>query len=469
MPENIKKTLLPDEISKKSRIEDKDDNYYDGDLYKIFMSDIEIPEILKKWIEKLESKALDEEFGNLPLYKLAERIISDFKLQNVKGDWPFIEAFLDIVLEYTRNESSDLSTFLDWWGAVGYRKTINTPEEQDAIKVLTIHKSKGLEFKVVIVPFCDWPLYPEATKAPLLWCKPEKEPFNKLDLVPVRWKKELNNSYFCREYFNEMLYTAIDNMNLLYVAFTRAINSLYIYAPYVKSIKDSGKKVSSLLQYIVENPPLLDSVERARYIDISEHWNPNELKFVMGEEERGISRVEHSVASETEPLTIVDSSDELKIRIHSKNFIMLKEAEWQEKINYGNLVHEVFEKIETEKDISRVMKSMEFEGKISSYDAKNLYEGILKMMKDERVRSWFSGEWEVLNERDILRGDSSRHRPDRVMIKGDTAVVVDYKTGEESEKYRYQVEKYMNDLKKMGYSKISGFILYINDNNLVEI
>jgi ATP-dependent exoDNAse (exonuclease V) beta subunit (contains helicase and exonuclease domains) len=149
---------------------------------------------------------------------------------------------MDMVSEFTQRESVDISRFLQWWDDTGSRKTIATPDAQNAIRILTIHKSKGLGFKVVIVPFGDWEIDHKPSKQPVLWCLPDKTPFNQLHLVPVRYGSVLGNTIFADDYFNEKLHAFIDNLNTLYVAFTRSKEELIVFSPKPKK----PEKISSM-------------------------------------------------------------------------------------------------------------------------------------------------------------------------------------------------------------------------------
>ena len=156
-----------------------------------------------------------ESFKNLPLYELTENIIRYFSLNRHNGELPYIQALLDMVHDYTREKFSDLYTFLDFWEEKGQTTSISLPEVKDAVRILTIHKSKGLEFKAVIIPYCDWELDVIRGDRTIIWCKPGKEPFNEMDVVPVAYSSKLKDSLFAEEYFTEKLKTFIDNLNLL--------------------------------------------------------------------------------------------------------------------------------------------------------------------------------------------------------------------------------------------------------------
>jgi ATP-dependent exoDNAse (exonuclease V) beta subunit len=130
-------------------------------------------------------------------------------------------------VSFTGNKNGDIQSFLNWWESTGIRKSVVLPGNQDAIRILTIHKSKGLEFKVVILPFLSWNLDHISSKQPVLWVKPDIPPFNELGIIPVKYCKELSKTVFAEDYREEKYSVYLDNINLLYVAFTRAKDAIY--------------------------------------------------------------------------------------------------------------------------------------------------------------------------------------------------------------------------------------------------
>ena len=197
---------------------------------------------------------LEDYFGKEPLelprqslYEATEALFRHFADSFPAEEQVFIQAFLDMVEEYAEKENADMGRFLAWWDETGCRRTIATPDTQNAIRVLTVHKSKGLGFKAVIVPFCDWEIDHKPLKPVVLWCHPDRAPFDRLRLVPVRYGQGLGGTIFARDYFDEKSRAFIDNLNTLYVAFTRSKEELIAFAPCPKKGKD-GKagKVSSI-------------------------------------------------------------------------------------------------------------------------------------------------------------------------------------------------------------------------------
>ena len=440
-------------------------------LHGWFAANQEIPEIFKPWLRTTGNDTFEQSHLSLPLFELASRIANDFGLNKIKGELVYLEAFLDLVLQYGRDEAGGISGFLDWWKATGSDKTITLSEGQNAISILTIHKAKGLEFHTVIVPFCDWEIVPQGTKAPYLWCHPTQAPFDMMDLVLVRYGAALQHTLFSAAYFSEMLYSSVDNLNLLYVALTRAVNSLIVFCPYSPKLNNPYKSISSLIQGVMENFPLLDSLDREKYIDLTEFWNPETKTFEAG----ALKKVFYSAQSlisqnkELDHLSLAGRSDRLKLRIHSDTYFDLYDSEKSERIEHGKLMHELFEKIATTADVSNAIKRMLSDGKIDTQTALEYERLTFKILEEEPFRSWFSGEWRVLNERDILRGKEKRHRPDRVMIQGGELIVVDYKTGEKSDSHHSQVQGYLKDFAKMGFVSPKGYLWYLSENELIEI
>ncbi|MEA3444715.1 MAG: UvrD-helicase domain-containing protein, partial [Bacteroidota bacterium] len=199
---------------------------------------------------------------NLSLFGITETVIRIFKLNQVKTNLPYLFAFQDMVFDFMHKEISGIRTFIDWWEEQGVKKSVSLDQEQDAIRLLTIHKSKGLEFKVVFVPFCNWDLDSGASKGNILWCKPQHKPFNELPIVPVKYSSKLEKSFFTKEYYNEKLHSYIDNINLLYVAFTRAKEVLVSYSQF--SDKKKLNKISGLIYNTIagDNSGILSSEKK---------------------------------------------------------------------------------------------------------------------------------------------------------------------------------------------------------------
>jgi ATP-dependent exoDNAse (exonuclease V) beta subunit len=222
------------------------------------------------------------------LYESVEGIFRLFENDIPENELVFVQTFLDMVADYSMTETADAGHFLNWWKEKGYKKKIITPDTQNAIRIMTVHKSKGLGFKVVIMPFADWKI---DQKDSFLWCRPTQKPFNKMSLVPVKYGKALKNTYFAEEYFHEKLHAYMDNLNTLYVAFTRAKEELIVIAPKTKT--ETLSVATLLFGGIVENKKYFDE---ATGIFETGEWQHPSGKIEITENEEVIMRKFHSVS-----------------------------------------------------------------------------------------------------------------------------------------------------------------------------
>lgn len=404
------------------------------------------------------------------LYEITEGVFRMFSNDFPENEQVFVQAFLDMVSEYTQKESADLNRFLKWWDETGYRKTIATPDAQNAIRILTVHKSKGLGFKVVIIPFADWEIDHKPTKPVILWCHPEEKPFNQLHLVPVRYSQALGNTIFAEDYFKERLHAFIDNLNTLYVAFTRSKEELIVFSPRPKKIKeDTGEveKISTLTDVLwaglhtevkdtrdgdklISLPTSFDT--RTGIFELGNWWHPVAKKGDDAE----ITEIEMARLSSISP------DDRLQLRLHGKGFFFDNAQR-----KHGALMHEVLSHIRTKKDISISVENYRLEGVINKEEAITLTNRLEELLNLSDVTFWYDGSTRVLNEVDILFGKGLSKRPDRVMISGQKVVVVDYKFGEHTDKrYHSQVRNYLKLIRQMGYKEVEGYLWYVELNKI---
>lgn len=398
---------------------------------------------------------------NKSLYEILQDIIQVFSLDNIRGEQAFLLAFKDLIIDYTDHHSSGLPAFLDYWDEAGSQKSLPGAEEQDAIRIMTIHKAKGLEFNVVIVPFCNWKI---DQRDSVIWCRPEEEPFSRIDILPVDYSSVLKDTIFAGDYYREKLKTYIDNLNLLYVAFTRARKALYCFAPAdTRQSGDSIKNVSRLIAITMENESLTGLDFR-----IIQHKNFKIFEKGIQEkpekEDRKI-RTAYNVEDYPENNTI----ERMKIVYHAREYLEPGESNFQP-LSYGKIMHELFAKIYSEKDIEPAIEHLYLEGKISEAEKKIIREDMLSFFSDTRVKSWFSDDWKVFNERDILTKSDQNRRPDRVLIKNKSAVIIDYKFGDrELKEHKDQVMGYSDLLIQMGYEQPEMFLWYVLKKKIIQV
>lgn len=399
-----------------------------------------------------------QRISSLPLYEMVESVYRLFMPYFPVNEQVFVQAFLDMVAEYSGKESADLSRFIKWWDERGYRKTIATPDAQNAIRIMTVHKSKGLGFKAVIVPFCDWEIDHKPTKPVVLWCHPKEAPFNNLHLVPVRYGQVLAGTIFASDYFKEKLHAYIDNLNTLYVAFTRSKEELIVMAPIPKKPGEAPSSISGLLWNVLDCH-IPDTAEGEKLEDINVFFDKEKALFEMGDWWKTSQKTGSSEMKELpiRPVCSVSSDNRLHLRLHGKGFFFNDERR-----KHGTLMHEILSAVRTSADIERAVEYYRLSGVISGEESGELIARLHKLLEKTEVASWYDGEAKVLNEVEILAGKGLSKRPDRVMIYPDKVVIVDYKFGEKEEKkYHTQVRNYIKLIHKMGYQNVEAYIWYV--------
>lgn len=386
------------------------------------------------------------------LYELTEGLFRLFSGYIPDNEQVFIQAFFDMVSEYAQKENADLSRFLEWWDETGYRRAIATPDGQNAVRILTVHKSKGLGFRVVIMPFGDWEIDHKPTKQVVMWCKPKEAPFNKLHLVPVRYGQKLSKTIFATDYFEERLHAYIDNLNTLYVAFTRAKEELIVLAPRPSKIHEQTKKTEKI-----------NSIAELLWEGLHENGHfPFDAEtgvFELGIPCRPVRKKEKKQTEEVAMgrLFSVSPNKRLQLRLHGKGFFFDNAQR-----KHGALMHEVLGAIHTKEDIPQAVENYLQAGIINRQEAMALSERLKELLTTPEVSSWYDGSGRVLNEVEILSGKGKTKRPDRVMIMDDKVIIVDYKFGEKQDKrYHYQVKNYLKLVRGMGYDKVEGFLWYV--------
>ena len=448
---------------------DLEDKTLSIELHELFDSSSEIPEMFSEWLEEDSSAAFLNSLLALPLYELAVAIADHFHLGSVTGEKSYLQSFFDMIIEYGKEDSGGIQGFLEWWEASGCKKTLNLPTIRNFIRISSIHQSKGLEYHTVFIPFCNWEVAINTHKIPFLWSVPQSEPFNRMKMVLLKCDSSLKNSVFSQDYYHELLLSIMDNLNLLYVALTRAINNLFIILPYKEGNRKLGT-VADLIQTLIENPMLPDSIDSEKYMDFGKHWEPVSRIFESGVLPTEIlTDISQRQEQKTEPLLLHSNSNRMEIRMHSKDYFRLTGDSRSERINKGTVMHQIFENITTGSDVEMSIRQIVASGLITHQEGEEIGAKIEELLRQEPFCDWFGDQWKVLNERDILRAGESKHRPDRVMLKDGSAIVLDYKTGEKSDKDLRQMKGYLSDLKKMGYSFCEGNIWYLQNNEIVKV
>ena len=398
-----------------------------------------------------------EKFRGEPLYEICEKIIDLFPVDTTGDENVFIQAFLDLVLQYTEKRSSDPNSFLLWWHDKGVTRSLSTPQEQDAVRIMTIHKSKGLEFKIVIIPFCNWTIDHRSTHAPILWAE-TTAPFDTLPIVPIAYNSELAATQYARTYFTEQIHTYIDNLNLAYVAFTRAREELHIFVP-----KISGLNIGTLLQQCIEEDTPVPPATDRPYANLHDGYDPETGRYMLGTPAPLKEKSGHAPSQAPAPYRSTPPGKRLHLRLMGQGFF-----DPEDRRHHGSVCHRVLSSIATADDITPAMQKHIQAGEISETDAAEIESMLRQQLAEPEKQRWFKAGNRILNERDILHPRQGTYRPDRVVIDGEGATVIDYKFGAERTVHNRQVAGYMHLLEEMGY-KTRGYIWYVPSGKVVPV
>ncbi len=389
-------------------------------------------------------KHINSVLNELVIYDLAEHLINIFGLD--KNADPYIVKFLDTVFKYSKENDADVISFLDYWDKNAEKLSIDVPENADGIRVMTIHKAKGLQSRVVIVPYANWELDVNGNRS-RMWASSDKSPFNKASGFFVKTQKELAESYFADDYITESALTRLDNVNLLYVAFTRPTERLYVNVP-VKMKKGIANKIVGVIS---RSPALLENYKD----DCFEYGIKKKADELTESKDEGLPVTElNEIVTELWYRKTVIKPAYKKLKTEQKHIV---------KINRGVLIHELLSRLGNASDVERCIQSAHLNGIISSPETDE-YKSILEnIVNDEAVKEWFGGAGVVMAETEVLTKDGKILRPDRVVVNGNDAVIIDYKTGKERKEDEEQLGEYESVLKEMGYGNIRKFLLYIGD------
>ena len=395
------------------------------------------------------------DISSMPFYDMIESFFSLFTNDLNKNESAYIQAFLDIALKFSEDKSADLNAFLDWWDEKGCENTLYSPEGQDAIRLITIHKSKGLGFGAVIMPFVNWNL-DHTRNNDIIWCKPDVAPFNLLSVVPLRYGKLLSETIFREDYLEEKMFTYIDNLNLLYVAFTRAKHRLILFLPFKEKVEELVN-VSHLIRETITNSRLSQgNLVKGETECLFELGAPGKLKSV--EEEQKIETYK------TGNWHSIPFNDRLKLRLNSIGYFSDDGSR-----DYGKLMHEIVSNVTTISDIPQAVERKISEGEIKEKDKSKFITELTDYLSIPEVYDWYNGKYTILNETQILHPQKGFSRPDRVMIGENEVIIVDYKFGElEDFKYNRQVQRYAKTIEEMSYTNVKGYVFYVKAGKVVD-
>lgn len=381
----------------------------------------------------------------LPLYQQCETLIRTVFPEEQKNAW--VVFFLDELLRFGVSRNPDRESFFAWWEDRSRNASVVIPDGTDAINIMTIHKSKGLEFPVVIIPYLDWKQKSRAG-GDTIWVEPADEEVPQLEVALVSENKLLKESSVAEQYLREIDKKVLDQMNLLYVGCTRAVDQLYVISQRVEKSEDP----TSVPKWL--NDIYSEQLANGDVIQFGENTGP-------------VHSDKPSTNAEFISLSAGEGKWTGKLRMRKYS----EEAWGQEQSSRetGILLHNLLEKINSQSDVQPVVESAVNSGFIPGESRDEITRMLHNVTNHELLTPYFSGDQKGFIETDILNPGERASRPDRVVVVNGEAVVLEYKTGAESDDHVQQVKHYKSLLERMGHQKVKGILIYLEPLRIHQV
>ena len=405
------------------------------------------------WLTTFDISLSFQDIRKKSLYESVELIVSKF-LNQQNGN-AYIQYFLDIVLERDVRNQAGISDFLNYWDKNAEKFSIPSPEGKNAVRIMTIHKSKGLEFPVVIIPFAD----EDYSRSPKdkLWIDAEVDDFGLPKVLVDNSKSvegfgEAAKSVYVQKSQEELL----DNINVLYVALTRAEEQLYVISQSLQPNKE-GEYPNNMASFFI------------KYIIHKGEFEGDKLEYEFGNSAKLSSESE-----KTDDVKLIQSVGEVlnpkNIKIAQRESVMWGTHQ-QEAIEYGNVVHEILSFVKIKSDVDLAITKAVESGLIIISQKNMVFDTVYEIVNHPELSTYFEEGNQVLNEQTIIQKEGKTIKPDRmVLLKNKDVYLLDYKTGTHNSKYQLQLENYQEAIELMGYKVTKKSLVYIGEQiNVVNL
>ena len=406
----------------------------------------------ENWLMSFDVSLSFQNIRKKSLYEAVETIIAKFLsppetsvLSKGVGN-AYVQYFLDIVLERDIRNQAGISDFLSFWDKNAEKFSIPSPEGTNAVRIMTIHKSKGLEFPVVIFPFAeeDYNRKPKDK----LWLNAEEQDFGLPKVLIDNSSAVEGFGEEAAEVYNQKKQEELlDNINVLYVALTRAEEQLYMISNMNLSSKGEVPK-NNMCSFFIN------------YLENNGGFDKNKLEYEFGNATKLSVAKQHVDTSKTIPL-VSEILNPKNIKIAQREALMWGTHQ-QEAIEYGNVIHEILSFVKTKNDVDlAITKSIE-NGLITYAQKETIFNTINEIVNHSELEICFADGNEVLNEQAIIQKEGKTIKPDRmVLTKNKEVLLLDYKTGIHNVKYQQQLENYQTAIESMGYKVVKKALIYI--------
>ena len=386
----------------------------------------------------------------LPIYELIEGIIYHFSLTTCSD--AYIQFFLNFTFKFSSSQSCSILDFLQHYDRKKDRLKINSPEGINAVQIMTIHKSKGLEFPIVIFPYADLDIYKEID--PKIWFSLNEDDYCGFSHTLLNYNKDVAEfgEQGLEIDYSHKTELELDSLNLLYVALTRAVEKLFIvsgiYYDSKKNIAIKNNRFSGLF---------------INYLKDRNLWKDDQLEYTFGESNMAKFKKTYENNSCHQELFISIPRKEHQINILTKAGLLWDSSQ-KEAIEKGNLIHNVMSQIKSKKDISFALTSMVTKGVINNNQKNKLTRVVTSIVTHPELKTYYSDHNTVFNERDIITTSGLNLRPDRLVFTSQhQVVIIDYKSGVQRNQHDLQLKTYQNALEEMHFKVGKKLLVYIND------
>lgn len=399
------------------------------------------------FLEERLGKDGADDLKMLPVYDLFIMLVS--RLCPSSASDPYVQFFLNTVLRFSSGISSSAPDFLEWWDEHSEKLSVVMPAGYNAVQVMTIHKAKGLQFPIVIYPFAGDRL--RNTKR-YVWADLDQDEVPGLAAAMLQSDKDLADTAFAWKFEEERQKSLLDLLNVFYVVMTRPEQRLYVLAPQPPKKTDEPASIHAFLKSWLQSTDL---------------WKDETNEYEFGKPDKPPVRKNETLNVIPMP-ELYFSEWRQKIRIRSRAPEIWNIDDPDRNRRFGNVLHTLLAGLTPGVDAGELIDAMLDNGLLDRFWEDDIRSKINTILHDPELGFIFDESADVRSEAEILTPAGHAVRPDRVIIQGEEAIIVDYKTGRPMEKYRKQLLSYSEYLETMGYKNVRKYLLYLEPEVRLE-